>query len=345
MTYFPTEELNCCPNCQSKDNLFWCHGRDRLNELSQQEFIYSRCQNCNLIFLALRPLETEIHNFYPENYQPYQSKKEHKNSSKTNLSRDKLGKEEQFSQKIPQKILTKSKELTKTALDKLFPETYKHQLQEFYQPSEAGATLLDFGCGSELFLNNAREQGWNTIGIDFSPQSVEQVRAHGHQALLMSSQVWDEIEDESLDCVRMNHVLEHLYHPQKNLQAIYAKMKPGGTLHIGVPNPYSITSRIFRSKWWGLECPRHIMLYSPALLKRILTSMGFSEIKLLQPTITKDFLRSCGYVLYDLGLISRDEIATMVQRRYLPTLVYPLARLAATFGVSDRHDVICTKLD
>ena len=343
MTDYPTEMLNSCPNCQSKSNRFWCQGHDRLYELSQQEFIYSRCQNCNLIFLALRPVETEIHNFYPKNYQPYQSKKEHKNSSNLNLSRDKLQEENQFSPTILQKIVTKSKKLSKSALTNLFPETYKQQLQEFYQPPEAGSTLLDFGCGSELFLNNARERGWNTIGIDFSPQSVEQVRANGHQALLMSSQVWDEIEDESLDCVRMNHVLEHLYDPQKKLQAIYAKMKPGGTLHIGVPNPYSITSRIFRSKWWGLECPRHIMLYSPTLLKKILASMGFSEIKLLQPTITKDFLRSCGYVLYDLGLISHDQIAKMAQRRYLAALVYPLARLAVAFGVSDRHDVICIK--
>ena len=343
MTAYPTEMLNCCPNCQSKSNRFWCQGHDKLYELSQQEFIYCRCQNCNLIFLALRPLETEIHNFYPKDYQPYQSKKEQNNSSNPNLSRDKLGEEEQFSRKIPQKTLLKSKELIKNALTNLFPETYQWQLQEFYQPSEAGLTLLDFGCGSELFLNSARERGWNTIGIDFSPQSVEQVRANGHQGLLMSSQVWDEIEDESLDCVRMNHVLEHLYHPHENLQAIYAKMKPGGTLHIGVPNPYSITSRIFRSSWFSLDCPRHIMLYSPTLLKKILTGMGFSEIKLLQPTITKDFLRSCGYVLYDLGLISHDEIAKMTQRRHLAALVYPLARLAATFGVSDRYDVICTK--
>ncbi len=343
MIEFPTQKLNYCPNCESEKNLFWCTGHDRLYESNQQEFIYSRCQNCNLIFQSLRPLETEIHNFYPKNYQPYQSKKEQKNSSNLNLSRDKLQEENPFHLTILQKIVTKTKKLTKSALTNLFPETYKWQLQEFYQPPEAGSSLLDFGCGSELFLNNARERGWNTIGIDFSPQSVEQVRAHGHQGLLMSSQVWDEIEDESLDCVRMNHVLEHLYDPQENLQAIYAKMKPGGTLHIGVPNPYSITSRIFRSSWWGLECPRHIMLYSPTLLKKILAAMRFSEIKLLQPTITKDFLRSCGYVLYDLGLISRDEIAKMAQRRYLAALVYPLARLASAFGVSDRHDVICTK--
>ncbi|MGB5715304.1 MAG: class I SAM-dependent methyltransferase [Waterburya sp.] len=241
--------------------------------------------------------------------------------------------------------MTKSLEFSKSGLTTLFPETFNQQVQKFYQPSEVGLKLLDFGCGSELFLNSAREQGWNTIGIDFSPQSVEQVRAHRHQALLMSSQVWDEIEDESLDCVRMNHVLEHLYHPQKNLQAIYSKMKPGGILHIGVPNPYSITSRIFRSRWFSLECPRHIMLYSPALLKKILTSMGFSEIKILHQTVTKDFLRSCGYVLYDLDLISKDEIAKMAQRRYLSNLLYPLARLASAFGVADRHDVFCTKPD
>jgi 2-polyprenyl-3-methyl-5-hydroxy-6-metoxy-1,4-benzoquinol methylase len=327
-----TEELQFCPNCQSSDRQLWCKSHDRLNRLNQQRFIYSQCQNCNLIFLSLRPLEAEIYKFYPETYQPYQGKQHQKSSKDLKLSPSNVLASEQFLKRISKKIF-----------NIIRSDPFKKEFAKFYQPSETGLRLLDFGCGSEKFLNSARELGWDTLGIDFSQQSVEQVRAHNHQALLMSPTVWDEIENESLDFVRMNHVFEHLYHPQEILQAIYSKMKPGATLHIGVPNPYSITSRMFRSRWWGLECPRHIMLYSPKLLKNLLVETEFSQVKIIHETVTKDFLRSWGYRLHDQGSISYEEVGKMIQKRYLSTLLYPVARLASTFGVADRFHVFCKK--
>jgi SAM-dependent methyltransferase len=335
-----TEELSSCPNCQSHDLRIWCQGSDRAHELSKQEFIYSRCQGCNLIFLSLRPLEREIYHFYPEEYDPYQPKQLPKSLSNANLSSRKLF-QRHPSIEIPQKKILN---LSKTMLNSIFAESLPERLQKFYEPSKTGLTLLDFGCGSEQFLNSAREKGWNPIGIDFSCKVVERIRYRGHKALLMSPKVWNQIEDESLDFVRMNHVLEHLYEPKEILQAIYAKMKPGGVLHIAVPNPYGISAQIFRSNWWGLECPRHIMLYSPSLLKEILISAKYSQIEIFNRSIVKDFLRSCGYILYDLSLISHNEIGTMTQRRrYLTALLHPFARLTSVFNVADRFDIFCKK--
>jgi 2-polyprenyl-3-methyl-5-hydroxy-6-metoxy-1,4-benzoquinol methylase len=338
------EELRSCPNCQSHDLQFWRRGYDRLHELSQQEFIYSQCQNCNLAFLSLRPLEPEIRHFYPENYKPYQPNQLPNNSSQSNLASGNLVPTKSWFKTNLQKILTKIDQLYKMVIpNSIFAESFKKQFQQFYEPREAESTLLDFGCGSENFLNSAQEKGWNTIGIDFSDQVVAGIRDRGHQALLMSPTVWDEIENESLDFVRMNHVLEHLYHPERNLQAIYAKMKPGAKLHIGVPNPYGISSRIFRSHWHGLDCPRHIVFYPPKLLAKKLASTKYSQIKTFHRSIAKDFLRSCGYVLYNLGLIRHEQVGKMVQKRYLIALLYPISKLASIFGIGDRFDIFCLK--
>lgn len=338
-----TEELKSCPNCQSHDLRIWRRGSDRLHELSQQEFIYSQCQTCNLVFLSSRPLEKEIHHFYPEDYDPYQANQFQASLSDPDSASRNLFKAKSWLKTISKKILTKIFKLYKSVANSIFPESFEEQYQKIYEPSEAGATLLDFGCGSEQFLDVAQEKGWNPIGIDFSERVVEGVRDRGHQSLLMSPQVWDEIEDESLDLVRMHHVLEHLYRPKEDLEAIYAKMKPGAKLHIAVPNPDGISSRIFRSNWWGLECPRHIMLYPPVLLEKILIDTKYSQIETFYRTIVKDFLRSCGYVLYDLGLINHDQVGKMAQRRYLTALLDPLARLASAFAVADRFDVFCEK--
>src|SRR5829696_5746403 len=66
-----TEELAACPNCSSSRLKLWCKGHDRLHNLSTQTFNYSKCQDCGLIFMSLRPVENEAHKFYPENYGPY----------------------------------------------------------------------------------------------------------------------------------------------------------------------------------------------------------------------------------------------------------------------------------
>lgn len=337
-----TEELVSCPNCQSNDLRIWRRGYDQLNELKQQQFIYSQCQTCNLVFLSLRPVEAEIHHFYPEDYEPYQPQQFQPSLSNPDLAAKNIFKANWL--KISsKKILNKILELYQLMITSIFPESFEQQLQKFYEPAKVGSTLLDFGCGSEQFLDTAREKGWNPIGIDFSESVVARVRDRGHKALLMSPGVWDEIENESLDLVRINHVLEHLYHPKEDLQTIYTKMKPGAKLHIAVPNPDGVASRIFRSNWWGLECPRHIMLYPPALLAKILAETKYSQIETFYRSIVKDFLRSCGYVLYNLRLISHDRVGKMAQKRYLTVLLYPFARLSSAFAVADRFDVFCEK--
>ena len=62
------------------------------------------------------------------------------------------------------------------AAARLSPDTLAEQLQKFYRRERDGATLLDFGCGTDDFLNHARSQGWNTLGMDVSPETIERVR-------------------------------------------------------------------------------------------------------------------------------------------------------------------------
>ncbi|MDV2993638.1 MAG: tRNA 5-carboxymethoxyuridine methyltransferase [Chroococcidiopsis sp. SAG 2025] len=337
-----TEALSACPNCSSNQLNIWCRAYDRLHKSSQQEFIYSRCKECNLVFLSVRPVETEVYKFYPENYAPYQGTLNQQLQQITNLSNERsLGDRQKY--QYVRKILKASFNTSKASLKALPFKNFLREIQEFYQPTGEGAKLLDFGCGSAQFLNEARKQGWNTLGMDFSEQAVEQASQDGHKALQVSPTVWNEIEDESLDFVRMNHVLEHLYHPKQVLTAIGRKMKPGAILHIAVPNPNGISAQTFRSQWWGLECPRHIMLYSPQVLKDFLIQLNFSHFKVFHESITKDFARSVGYFLSDRGRISSNEVETMMQRKFLSAQLYIPMKIAAICKAADRFHIFAKK--
>lgn len=333
-----TERLEACPNCGGGRLAVWRRGGDRLHGLSRQEFVYSRCKDCSLVFLSLRPSEEEVSKFYPENYDPHQGASGAAAAPEVRSPRGRrwLG-------RLSNRLLSRSLKVVNRGVDRLLPDTFDRDFWGLYSPPHRGAKFLDFGCGSDMLLNWARAQGWDTIGMDFAEKSVELVRRSGHRGLLLSGDAWGEIEDGSLDFIRMNHVLEHLYRPAETLSAFRAKMRPGATLHIGVPNPDSVTSQLFRSRWLGLDCPRHVMLYSPAMLRKLLSEMGFSVFAVLHETVTKDAARSLGYLMSDRGWIERDEVKAMMYEQGLADLLHTPARLATLLGRADRFHVFARK--
>jgi hypothetical protein len=330
-----TERLDACPHCHSRRLKRWCTGRDRLYRLSTQEFTYSKCADCALVFLSVRPTADEAHKFYPENYGPYKPTYLTASPSSSN-GHVPLGRRAAHSLKRLLDFVGKRTE-------GLLPDEAEAKNEKYYRPPFAGAQLLDFGCGSDMFLNWARERGWQTVGLDFSESVVRRVAASGHRALLMGPRVWDEIEDESLDFVRLSHVLEHLYEPHEVLGRLREKMKTGATIHISVPNPSCLTSRVFGARWFSLDCPRHVILYSPDVLRRVLEDVGFAEHEFAHDIITKDFARSLGYLMCERGWMAREGIDGMQHRPVLTSALNLPAKLAAKLGVADRYHVFARK--
>jgi 2-polyprenyl-3-methyl-5-hydroxy-6-metoxy-1,4-benzoquinol methylase len=338
------ETIRDCPVCGSTRHHKWCDGYDRLHRLSSQCFIYHRCDSCGLVFLALRPKEEDIFKFYPEEYQPYQigcnsNSLQNRPLERQNVKQEKIVKAANFYNKLGARI----KPLINGRLD-LFPYDVPTKIQEFYKPSSPGLTLLDFGCGSASFLDQARQNGWRTLGADFSPVAVESSLSAGHEAFLVDSKEYQSMSENSIDFIRMNHVFEHLYSPIKVLKELHFKLKKGGLIHIAVPNPSGFSATIFRSRWRGLDCPRHVMLYSPLLLKKILSDLEFGDFQILHEEITKDCLGSYGYLLNDQGKIDHEEAKAMIYRSDLTTLMHIPMKLAAAFGRADTYHVFARKL-
>lgn len=318
------ETVTSCVNCASRRLRRWCRGRDRLHEISDRHFLYSRCRDCGTVLQSVRPTETDIGLFYPADYAPYAA-------PATPTVR--------VSATLPDRIARRAA----SAIRGRSVDRCPGMLDEFYQPSAPGSLLLDFGSGSDVFLNRARELGWSTLGIDVAPATIELLRLSGHRALLLGADTWDAIEDETLSAVRMNHVLEHLYAPRETLAQLHRKLAPNGRLHIAVPNPASLTARVFRSYWFSLDCPRHIALYPPTALQDLLSSCGFSVDAVCHETVTRDITRSIGYVLQERGWIGRDQVHALAHRASLNDALYGLARAAAAMGAADRYHTFALK--
>jgi 2-polyprenyl-3-methyl-5-hydroxy-6-metoxy-1,4-benzoquinol methylase len=333
-----TETIRECPLCGKCDLRIWRKGRDLLLGVSDQRFLYVRCRNCDLLFLSNRPTPDSIGLFYPQNYHPYSEP-----LVPGEIPKHRVSTLERFLEIIETKVFRSFRRNLLEQVERRFPDAFIPALQKFYRPPKRGAVLLDFGCGSAWFLNIQRNTRWSTIGMDFKEELVEQVRREGHRGILVSEAGWQEIEDESVDAARMNHVLEHLYDPKNVLSHILAKLRPGGAIHIAVPNPYGISARLFRSRWFGLEAPRHLMIYSPARLRRLLSDLGFVDVEVVHERTPKDFTRSIGYLLRDLRLVKPDKVQGMGDEALLNSWLAPLLWLSGGKGYGDRIHAFARK--
>lgn len=265
------ETLSGCPNCGGRATRPWCDGSDRLHRMADERFHFERCSSCHVSFMSPRPEEENIGRFYPEDYGPYVPSGGE--PRKAVPARKKPPK----SPRWKRVVLGGVRRLNRAA-DVVWPNPLKGTLDETYGEGN-GRSFLDFGCGSDAFLNLMRKKGWTTTGMDVSSTTVDFVVRSGHRGILVNSECWTQIEDESLDLVRMNHVLEHLYRPKAVLRELRRKLRRGGVLHIAVPNPASFGAQAFKSAWYPLECPRHIIFYPRARFGRCWNPRGLLTLR------------------------------------------------------------------
>lgn len=324
-----TEEVRACPYCGNEAADLWTYGRDQLHHITDMTFPYFKCRDCDVIFLARRPCSNEMGAFYPVDYSPYR-------------------------QSLPQEIC---KPRSRTFKSKTFKRVFngitrrllhfeiraKSEVEKHYDKPMEGELFLDFGCGGSDCLDKMRKKGMRTIGIDFSPIPLESLKAKGHQGLLVEPGLWKSIRDESVSFVRMNHVLEHLYNPRDVLAHLYEKLQRGGVLHVAVPNPRAWLARAFRSDWWGLDCPRHLVLYPPTVLKGLLTEIGFGELEIIHEPAAKDHIRTWALFLNDMGLTHIDDVNSLIHSRWREALFAVPAACAVIARGGDRFHVIARK--
>lgn len=138
--------------------------------------------------------------------------------------------------------------------------------------------LLEVGSATGFFLDEARRFGWEVMGIEPSRWAADYARCNFNLDIIVKS-----IEDATppkgyFDAVVMLDVLEHLTDPKAVLKKIRRLLKDDGILYITTPDIESITSRIFRNRWWGIK-RHHLYFFSRKTLKALLDKTGFEIIK------------------------------------------------------------------
>ena len=318
-----SESVSECPGCGSSRSAIWLYGHDRLHGISpERRFPFVRCRDCGICFQSMRPTPTAIGRYYPEAYAPHAATPAQ--ATKVQRSRWEL------------RLLARAAAIGGDA-------KAQARIARIYRKVSSATTLLDFGCGAGSFLDIARRRGARTIGMDMSVRALEQIKQRSHEAIEVSDAGWLRAATMGINFVRMNHVVEHLYDPKATLSQIRNILSENGVLHIAVPNPSGISARLFRSRWHGLDCPRHIVLYPPRTLVRMLDNLNFRKIKVIPEPTMKDFARSLGYVLRDFGIWQHREIDSLINLPYLNLACALPVGLGRLLGMPDRFHIVARK--
>jgi SAM-dependent methyltransferase len=136
-------------------------------------------------------------------------------------------------------------------------------------------TLLDYGCGTGMFLNVCQKAGWNAMGME--PDSGARNIGSG-----MGLQVYENKEallsakpEVRFNAITLWHVLEHVTDLEETLRFFKTHLNRNGVLIIAVPNYTSFDAEHYKEHWAAYDLPRHLYHFEVHSISRLMKTAGF----------------------------------------------------------------------
>ena len=193
--------------------------------------------------------------------------------------------------------------------------------------------ILDVGTGTGFFLNEMKQNGWQTTGTEKSSDARSFAKTEFGLDLLEPEAIFS-IDDNSFDAVTLWHVLEHIHRLDENMKAFHRLLKPSGKLIIAVPNFSSYDARHYGKYWAAYDVPRHIWHFSPPQMKLFAGKYGFEVVKMktmpfdsFYVSMLSEKYRKSGFPLF--GGILHGKISwlnSIIRPQQCSSVIYVLAK-------------------
>lgn len=137
--------------------------------------------------------------------------------------------------------------------------------------------ILDIGAGTGDFLSVAKQNGWETIGVEPSDKAKAIALKKGVSFVEQTSK----LENHSFDVISMWHVLEHVPNLDNQIKELKRLLKPNGTLIIAVPNFKSFDAKYYGKFWAAYDVPIHFWHFSKKAIKMLFEKEEMKLVKVL----------------------------------------------------------------
>jgi SAM-dependent methyltransferase len=147
-------------------------------------------------------------------------------------------------------------------------------------PPAPAPRVLDVGCGNGDFVAKANALGWEGQGVEPDRAAVDLARAAG--LAVDVGDITDVARGPGFDAITLSHVIEHLHRPLAAMERARELLRPGGMVWIATPNARALGHRVYGRHWFGLDPPRHLVVFTPDSLMDLLRAAGFTRVSRLR---------------------------------------------------------------
>jgi SAM-dependent methyltransferase len=147
----------------------------------------------------------------------------------------------------------------------------------------AGDDVLDCGCGTGRIARAIRRPGRRVWGVELSPDAARSAHEVCDRVVVGSitdSATWNLLGDVTFDSILFIHVLEHILDPALALRSAAGRLRPGGSITIGLPNVanWRVRYNLLRGRWdyqdEGFMDRTHVRFYTYRTAIELLASAG-----------------------------------------------------------------------
>jgi len=267
-----------CNLCGSKDSTFLFETKDRLHGIGGT-FCYVRCSECGLVYMNPQVVPEDTGKLYPSDYAPHSTAAKGSTAGIRSLYNRLM--------KIP------------TIAQFIRWVTNVKITNDIYRRLDKNSRILDIGCGAGAFLNRVKtEKGCEVYGIDISEAAVEAAKNTFGLDIFKGTISEAPFEKASFDVITAWWYLEHVPDPQATAARISTFLKPNGYCIIGVPNFNSFNAKVFKDKWYHLDCPRHLCIWTLSAMKRLLEQHCLTVTKTIHDKTPWGLRGSLQYALF-----------------------------------------------
>lgn len=188
-------------------------------------------------------------------------------------------------------------------------ETSKRRLRVMEKYLKGGK-LLEPGCATGWFLDEARKRGYQVSGVEISGFAAQWGRENLGLDIFIGPLAEAKFAGGEFDVVVLWDVLEHLSDPLAELREINRVLKKGGYLCVSVPNAGSIWARFMGRRWFGYSKIReHIYYYDRQSLAGAMRRADFSVVE----SRSSPFLVNLGFLVSKISQYS-GSVARLLEK-------------------------------
>lgn len=257
---------------------------------SERIWVYDllRCDVCGLVYVDPKPNWDLLQTFYDSDYGSYDSNvalpDAEANSLKYRLAAWR------YPSLSSSRLSTRIRKFLAIGSEWLSGKTISYTLAiPLTLPKDARIFELGFGSGNWL-LTMSRLGYRNLHGFDLEANRINRnrLKVAGIQA---TGGVFldNEYPQGSFDCIRLEHVFEHLIEPELVLERCWSMLRPGGVLVMNFPAGDSVSMGVSMEHSSLRQSPSHLFLHTTLSVYRLLVRAGFEEIELRLYPVSAQF--------------------------------------------------------